>query len=346
MQTSTTGTQAAGTIRPPPSYVPTPQARKTSHTSYAALARLAPRLRRNDALTQVLGWIGLGLGAAQLVAPRHVARAVGVDDDRALLVRACGAREVASGIGILSKRWTAGWVWTRVAGDAMDLALLGLAATSLGKPASRRKRLAFVIGAVAGVTALDVFSGVRQTRLIQAPSDIEPGEIDVEKSIVVNRAPEVCYRYWRDFRNFPRFMRHLEDVRIVSDKHSHWRAKAPAGATVEWDAELSVDHPNQLLAWHSIGEADVANAGTVRFEPAPGGRGTILRVELQYKPPAGKAGAMVAKLFGEEPGQQIDEDLRRFKNLIETGEIPTTEGQPSGQRGLLTRLLFRQGEQR
>jgi uncharacterized membrane protein len=116
------------------------------------------------------------------------------------------------------------------------------------------------------------------------------------------------------------------------------------GGSVEWDAEVTVDQPGELLAWHSVEGADVDNAGTVRFEPAPGRRGTIVRIDLQYSPPGGAAGALVAKLFGEEPSQQIDEDLRRFKWLIETGEIPTTVGQPSGPRDPLTRLLIRKGE--
>jgi uncharacterized membrane protein len=133
-------------------------------------------------------------------------------------------------------------------------------------------------------------------------------------------------------------------VEVISETRSHWRAKAPAGSSVAWDAEITVDHPGELLAWHSLDGADIDNAGTVRFEPAPGGRGTIVRVDLLYKPPGGKAGMLIAKLFGEEPALQIDQDLHRFKQLIETGEIATTEGQSSGARSILTRLLAQQGE--
>jgi uncharacterized membrane protein len=139
-------------------------------------------------------------------------------------------------------------------------------------------------------------------------------------------------------------MKHLEEVSVTSDTQSHWRAKAPAGTTVAWDAEITVDHPGELLAWHSLAGADIDNAGTVRFERGPGGRGTVVRVDLLYRPPGGKAGALIAKLFGEEPEMQIDQDLRRFKQLIETGEIPTTVGQSSGPRSMITRLLFKQGE--
>lgn len=155
--------------------------------------------------------------------------------------------------------------------------------------------------------------------------------IKVEKSVTVNRAPEEVYRYWRNFENLPRFMNHLESVKDLGNNRSHWVAKAPAGKTVEWDAEVYNEKENELIAWRSLEGADVDNAGSVRFEAAPEGRGTIVRVTLKYDPPAGKIGSLVAKLWGEEPSQQIEEDLRRFKQVMETGEISTTEGQPSGR---------------
>ncbi|HJU54859.1 MAG TPA: SRPBCC family protein [Pyrinomonadaceae bacterium] len=155
--------------------------------------------------------------------------------------------------------------------------------------------------------------------------------IKVEKSVTVNRAPEEVYRFWRNFENLPRFMNHLESVKDLGSNRSHWVAKAPAGKTVEWDAEVYNEKENELIAWRSLEGADVDNAGSVRFEAAPEGRGTIVRVTLKYDPPAGKIGSLVAKLWGEEPSQQIEEDLRRFKQVMETGEISTTEGQPSGR---------------
>jgi uncharacterized membrane protein len=134
-------------------------------------------------------------------------------------------------------------------------------------------------------------------------------------------------------------MKHVEDIRIYSDTRSHWKVKAPAGNTVEWDADITYDQPGQLLVWHSAIDADIDHAGQVRFEEVDGGQATLIHVELQYRPPAGKAGAVIARLLGEEPGQQIEEDLRRFKQLIETGEISTTIEQTSGSRSLLSRLL-------
>lgn len=155
--------------------------------------------------------------------------------------------------------------------------------------------------------------------------------IKVEKNITINRSPEELYRFWRNFENLPSFMNHLESVRTTGENRSHWVAKAPAGSTVEWDAEIYNEKENELIAWRSLEGADVDNAGSVRFEPATGGRGTTVRVTLKYDPPGGALGALFAKLFGEEPSQQIEEDLRRFKQVMEAGETPTTEGQPSGR---------------
>ncbi|MDT7603997.1 MAG: hypothetical protein QOF61_1994 [Acidobacteriota bacterium] len=155
--------------------------------------------------------------------------------------------------------------------------------------------------------------------------------VKVEKSLTINREPEELYSFWRNFDNLPRFMKHLEEVRVIDPQRSHWVAKAPAGTTVEWDAEVYNEKENELIAWRSLEGSEVDNAGSVHFTPAPGGRGTEVRVVLKYDPPAGIIGAAVAKLFGESPAQQIDEDLRRFKQLMEAGEVATTTGQPSGR---------------
>jgi uncharacterized membrane protein len=157
------------------------------------------------------------------------------------------------------------------------------------------------------------------------------GPVKVERAITIDRPAADLYRFWRDFENLPRFMDHLLSVRANGDRRSHWVAKAPAGASVEWDAEVTDDVPDARIAWRSLEGADVANAGAVSFSPAPAGRGTEVRVSLEYNPPGGPLGVAVAKLFGEEPDIQVREDLRRFKRLMEVGAIPTTEGQPSGR---------------
>lgn len=149
-------------------------------------------------------------------------------------------------------------------------------------------------------------------------------------AITINASPEDLYTRWHDFESLPTFMYHLESVQTTGDGRSHWVAKAPAGTTVEWDAEITEDVPGQSIAWRSIEGATVENSGSVRFQPAPGGRGTEVYVEVQYSPPGGAIGSVVAKLFGEEPNQQISDDLRRFKQIIETGEIARSDGAPLG----------------
>ncbi|HET6674363.1 MAG TPA: SRPBCC family protein [Nitrospiraceae bacterium] len=155
---------------------------------------------------------------------------------------------------------------------------------------------------------------------------------EVVRSITINRPVGELFAFWRDFRNLPTVMSHLETVEVVSEKRSHWKAKAPAGAFVEWDAEIVNEKKDALIAWQSCEGSSIANWGAVRFNPAPGNRGTEVTVELEYEPIGGATGVALAKLFGEEPSQQIEEDLRRFKQVMETGEFPTTAGQPRGGR--------------
>jgi uncharacterized membrane protein len=155
--------------------------------------------------------------------------------------------------------------------------------------------------------------------------------IKVEKSITIDHPRAELYRYWRNFENLPRFMNHLKSVQTLDDRRSHWVVKAPAGNTVEWDAEVYNEKEDELIAWRSLENADVNHAGSVRFQEAPNGRGTEVKVAINYEPPAGNLGASLAKLFGEEPEKQLEDDLPRFKQLMEAGEIPTTAGQPSAR---------------
>ena len=157
----------------------------------------------------------------------------------------------------------------------------------------------------------------------------------ITQSIAVNRPAEQLYRLWRDLEGLPRFMTHLIAVKSMGKK-SHWVARGPVGMQVEWDAEVINDEPGRLLAWRSLEESQVSTAGSVHFTPLSADRGTEVSVTLKYDPPAGKLGAWLAWLFGEEPSVQIREDLRRFKQLIETGEIARTTGQSSGRRSTKT----------
>ncbi len=168
--------------------------------------------------------------------------------------------------------------------------------------------------------------------------------VHVERSFTVNRPVGEVYGFWRDFENLPSFMKHLESVRVIDDRRSHWVAKAPAGMNVEWDAEIINEVPNEVIGWRSVDGSQVANAGSVRFRPAPGGRGTEVSVEMEYVPPGDFAGDLVAKLFGRSPTQSVEEDLRRFKQIMEAGEVPTIEGQPAGPRTMpVLGLMDRRG---
>lgn len=145
--------------------------------------------------------------------------------------------------------------------------------------------------------------------------------VNVDESVTINRPIEELYHFWRNLENLPRFMRHLESVERVTDTLSRWRAHGPAGTTVEWNAEIINEVSNQVIGWKSIEGSDVVSAGSVNFDPAGEGRGTRVRVRLQYSPPGGKIGAAVAKLMGRDAATEIREDLRRFKQLVEAGEI-------------------------
>ena len=154
----------------------------------------------------------------------------------------------------------------------------------------------------------------------------------VEHAVTVMKPASEIYEFWRDFENLPKFMTHLVDVDTTTNGGSHWIAKGPLGTKVEWDAEIIVDIPGEAIGWKSIDGADVDTAGSVRFRELGPSRGTEVRVNLKYDPPAGRVGTAIARLFGEAPEQQIRDDLRRFKETMEAGEIPTTRGQSHGRR--------------
>jgi uncharacterized membrane protein len=276
-----------------------------------------------------LGWLGLGIGIAAAARPDRLGRLVGVETPERLtrifgldnherhrgIMRLIGLREIVQGAGLLTASQPGGWVWSRVAGDMMDLAYLGTQLYSC--EAKRRDRLIGSIAAVAGMTIVDFACAMALSR---GSDTMGRRGIRTRKTVTIKRSPEEVYHFWHDFQNLPRFMNHLESVQITGPTGSHWKARGPAGRTVEWDAEMIDDQPNELIVWRSLANANVHNAGQVRFRPAPGDRGTEVEVDLWYDPPGGKIGSMIARLMGEEPGQQISSDLRRLKQLLETGE--------------------------
>lgn len=307
-----------------------PYSEWTGDEAYAEYEYEEPRIDPRQ-LANALGWFSIGLGLAEILAPRALGRAIGVGDHPRVM-RALGMREIASGLGLLSQRAPHAWAWSRVGGDAMDLALLGAAARNAD---ADPRRVGLAAAAVMGVTALDVYAS-RELSKLEAS---EPEEI-VSESRAINSTPEALYSFWKNVENLPRFMSHLESVTPTGERTSHWVARAPAGMSVEWDAEIVRDDPNEGLSWQTVPGSEVTHEGTVRFERDPTGRGTIVRVQMRYIPPAGKLGVQLAKLFGEEPKLQIKDDLRRLKQLIETGEVATTLGQPTGRRSLIGRATL------
>ena len=278
-----------------------------------------------------LGWFSIGLGLTEICATRSLARLIGLPERERTLatLRALGVREIGHGVAILAQPDSAARVWARVAGDALDLSVL---AAAMADEESDQTRVSAAIGAVLGAAALDVTCAQQLSRQSEngRPGGSrrlrESNGVRVERVTTINRPVHEVYEFWRRFENLPRFMRHLESVEMLENGRSRWRANGPAGMRFQWDAEILQDREGEWIAWRSVEGSDVQNSGSVRFQAAPGARGTEVRVQLQYSPPAGAFGRTIAKLFGEEPDQQIHEDLHRFKQLMETGEIPISEG--------------------
>ena len=282
-----------------------------------------------EQLARFLGWFSIGLGIAEIVAPRQLSEMIGVEYKPGLF-RMLGLREIGHGVAILSQEQPAAGVWSRVAGDLVDLALLG---TQLDSDNPEREKTLAATMSVLGVTAVDIFtakslsgrsngsSGRGNGNRGSAREMVESGSgIKVKHSITVGRPIHEVYGFWRNFENLPRFMSHLQSVQ-VEGRRSHWIAVGPANMRVEWDAETVEDRPEDLISWRSLPGGQVDTAGYVRFRPAPGDRGTEVMVEMRYDPPGGVVGASIAKLFGESGQEVVNRDLQSFKNVLETGEV-------------------------
>jgi uncharacterized membrane protein len=279
-----------------------------------------------------LGWFSLGLGIAQLMAPRKVARFIGVRDDEHTchILQTVGVREISSGVAILTNTESAGPVWMRVIGDVMDIGLLGRAMQS---EHTERDRVVAATVAVAGITMIDALSAAQlgtandgrnggNGSLALGPMHREQqGQLRIRmaRAITVRRPRADVYTFWKKFENLPKFFEHVESIQ-TSGGRSRWRSKLSGANPLEWEAEIILDRPEESIEWRSFEGGDIASRGAVHFVDAPGGRGTEVRVELEYEP-KGAFGASFAKLFGRVPAEQIANDLRRFKQLLEVGEI-------------------------
>ena len=279
-------------------------------------------------VARALGVFSLGLGLYQLLAPRRFNELIGVppNDDGIRATRLVGARELGAAGGLLASPRAATWPWMRVGGDLMDA---GLLARAMAARETQRDRIAIALVAVGGIALLDTLAGMlvaSESGPQGTTTTTEVGTRRVRRAVTVNIGRQAAYDEWHDFSRLPRFMQHLESVEVVDERRSHWTAKAPAGTSVEWDAEITEDIPGEVIAWQSTDGSAIANTGRVTFKDAPGDRGTEVHVELEYAPPLGPIGAMAARLLDEEPAVQVADDLRRFKHIVETGRVPWSDG--------------------
>jgi uncharacterized membrane protein len=279
------------------------------------------KARSADSLAQALGWFSIGLGVAQIAAPRRVARLIGINDDEGnkTVMRAVGVREIAAGLGLLSDPKPTGFAFARVVGDVMDLAMLG---NALSSDRNDRGKTAMATAAVLGIGALDVLCTEQLKTTVPRvmhPVSAAPA-LRIKKSVTIRRPVEEVYAFWRNFENLPQFMHHLESVRNTGDRRSHWTSQPVNGVTTEWDVEVVEDRQNELIAWRTIGISEITGRGIVEFRLAPGGRGTEVSAELNYETPGGALGARVAKLFRDVPGVKLENELNILKQIMETGE--------------------------
>jgi uncharacterized membrane protein len=308
MPTQTQSQSASVTVSKPPS------------TEGREFRRKAVQRDTGNQTARFFGWFSIGLGVAEILFPARLAKLIGTRPHPKTM-RLMGVREIATGAGLLAARYPAAWMKARVAGDALDLALLG---SAFGGRRTDRVRLATATAGIAAITAADAICSARLDAAQPAGSSIS-----VETSMAVNRTPEECYAFWRKLENLGRFANDLEYVRATGEKTSHWKARLPGTNGLEWDEELTQDEPGTLIAWQSLPGGDVETSGSVRFEKRPEGKGTLIRVAMRFVPRI--PGAMLAAgLLETITEKRLREDVRRYKSVIEAGEAPTTEGQPQG----------------
>jgi uncharacterized membrane protein len=287
-------------------------------------------------MAETLGWLSVGLGLTGLLTPRQTARVSGLTAPG--VVRLIGARELVSGIGLLTQSNKSPWLWARVAGDAMDLAAIAM---THGGTRRGRSRAVGAAAVVAAITAADVWAAYSSGigRLRQGRRAQSRPEAYFERTLIVNKPARECYDYWRDLGNVPKFTRRLKSVTPLDERRSKWVMSVPGGPDVSWVAEMIEDKPGERLRWRSEESSPLRHSGSVSFREVPGGRGTFVTVSMHYQTPADGLGNLVARVIGRDPFGEVRENLRRFKQLLETGEIATTTGQPSGSRSMLGSLL-------
>lgn len=300
----------------------------------APLARAKPlskRPARSQQTARALGWFSIGLGLTELCMPDRLARAIGFRRSP-LWLQVMGVREIAAGIGILAaQRPGAGHLQWRVAGDAIDLALLA----SAWRPARREgERLSVATAAVLGVTVLDVLA---TRKLARESAAREP--LELRASIGLEEQPDAVYRALRDPSNLTQYFGHAQDIELAGRDAFQLTTHVPFGGSSRWHARIVEDVPSRRIAWETLPESLLHIRAQVELSEQPGQRGTLLRATVAIQPTAAKLVAPLARMLGKAPDKWLMTQLRRFRQYIETGEIATTQGQPSGRRSLLSRHL-------
>lgn len=283
--------------------------------------------RATSTLVKGLGGASLGLGLGEILAPTKVAAVAGIDNtgQSRAVIRALGARECAHAAALLFG--TSKLVWTRVAGDVLDVMLLGAALAKSNHGRRHRRGTASLVG-LAAIGAADLYAALGTTRNGGRRAN-GSAHRSLRAAVTVRRSPEDVYRFWRSLENLPSFMCHLQSV-TDSGESSHWIAKAPVGQSIQWDTRITDDEPNTRIEWQSLPGSSVDNSGSVEFTPAPESRSTEVRVTISYRLPGGALAKAAATAFGESPEQQVSDDLRRFKQIMETGQVMRSDGSPQG----------------
>ncbi len=285
-------------------------------------------------LSRGLGWFSLGLGVTELAAPRTLARMIGVDPEgrTPMAVRTLGLREILSGLGVLLQPRHALPLWVRLAGDAIDLGIVAWAAKARR---TNPQRLATAFVAIAGVTALDLIASRRVARAHRKAID------PVIYAVTINKPVAEVYAFWRRLENLPQFMDYLDAVTERGDGRSHWVARLPIGGTMAWDAEIFDDRPSERIAWRTVPGTVLAHRGEVTFARTPGRDMTEVRVKLELGMFGAAPSPTLAKLLTKP---QIKGDLRRFKQVMETGEVVRSDisihhgrhpAQPSAEKAVV-----------
>ncbi|MBV9999268.1 MAG: SRPBCC family protein [Verrucomicrobia bacterium] len=252
-------------------------------------------------------------------------------EDRAGLLRTYGLREIVNGAGILAAKDPTPWIWARIAGDALDIATV---ATGLGDHNPKKDNVLLALAALTGATAADVICSRRLSQAQRTTLGPRGGGAEatrIEASLTIEKPAEELYRRWSEPETLSKVMGHFAEIQASGDGRAHWQVRGPFGRALEWDMRTVEERPGEVLRWQALPGSHLPVEGSVRFRPAAADRGTVATLCFQFDPPGGVLGDTALKGLGGAPRLIASKALRRFKNLVETGEIPTTERQPAGR---------------